>query len=218
MARCAPCLELLTRQINERYPNRDRQSDGCCASAAHHGQNPTSDHEPNLAGWCRAKDIDEDLLGLGFPYAGNAHALELCEALYVSRDSRIKYLIYERQILYPNDGARPRGRYAYNGINAHEHHLHVSTFDPAVEDLRLWEIELAHDPEVDEMVYRLFRNGKDDTQPLVGLIEGKLVAMHSPAEVAQYVAIGAVQPGNHVDLEKPAFAALEHAYGGVHSA
>lgn len=119
--RCAPCLVLLRDEINQRFPTRDKASDGCCGDAAHAARK--SDHNPT-GGYAHALDIDEDL-------ASDIHSLDWLRVLIFEHPERypqVKYLIYEGEIWYPHDGARRRGKYAYTGPNSHSKHLHVSIF------------------------------------------------------------------------------------------
>lgn len=121
---CAPTLVRLRNEFNERFPNRDKSSDGCCGDAAHAAR--TSDHNPTN-GYAHAQDIDEDLQ----PGDPNTRQLDWFRQFIFDNPGRypqVKYLIYEREIWYPHDGARKRGKYAYTGPNAHDHHLHVSIF------------------------------------------------------------------------------------------
>jgi hypothetical protein len=144
--RCAPALVVLRDQVNAAYPDRDRLSDGCCASAAHSQENPTSDHEPGSDGFAAAYDLDLDLV----PGAGPGPMLALREHLYETADSRLKYLIFRGEIWYPHNGVRPRGKYAYTGVNAHAHHMHVSIFRSAVLAIRPWSITEEEDVTKDE--------------------------------------------------------------------
>lgn len=132
---CAPALLQLRDEVNLRWPKRDKRSDGCCASLAHSGQNPTSDHEPGskgaTPGYAHAYDLDEDLSeqvhDLGF----------LIETLLA--DSRTKYIIYwaegepTSRIRYP-DGTWK----VYTGVNDHSHHLHLSIKGTATFETRSW--------------------------------------------------------------------------------
>lgn len=134
---CAPSLLQLTAQVNGIAPHRDKASDGCCASASHSKANPTSDHEPArigvAKGFCRAKDIDEDLLIPNYSMGQMIGDLQT--------DPRSKYLIYERRIWFAaTSSSHTKGWHPYNGINPHDKHCHVSIWDWAVRDVRPWPI------------------------------------------------------------------------------
>lgn len=117
----AKCLLVLLSQVNKNWPNRSKASDGEIGDIAH--QHRFSDHNPNSAGVVTALDITND----------PAHGLtsrRLAEALLASRDSRIKYVISNRQIASGNAGpGDPWVWRDYNGSNPHEHHMHISVRD-----------------------------------------------------------------------------------------
>lgn len=126
---CAPALIQLRNEFDQRWPKRDKASDGCCASSTHSTQNPTSDHEPGAKGatpgYAHAFDFDEDL-------DASTHSLMFLVPILL-RDSRCKYIIYEKQLFYPDGTVR-----AYTGINPHDKHLHLSILPGATFDKRLW--------------------------------------------------------------------------------
>ena len=105
----APSLAHLRREINTRWPSRDKTSDGTIGDAAHSAR--ASDHNPNSRGSVNAIDIDEDGI--------DAWGLV---ALLIA-DPRVYYVIYEGRIWQRKHGFVPR---PYTGINAHRKHVHVS--------------------------------------------------------------------------------------------
>ena len=105
----APSLAQLRREINTRWPSRDKTSDGTIGDAAHSAR--ASDHNPNSRGSVNAIDIDEDGI--------DAWGLV---ALLIA-DPRVYYVIYEGRIWQRKYGFVPR---PYSGINAHRKHVHVS--------------------------------------------------------------------------------------------
>ena len=105
----APSLAQLRREINTRWPSRDKTSDGTIGDAAHSAR--ASDHNPNSRGSVNAIDIDED----GIDSWGLV-------ALLIT-DPRVYYVIYEGRIWQRKHGFVPR---PYTGINAHTKHIHVS--------------------------------------------------------------------------------------------
>ena len=115
-------------QASERWPNRNRASDGLCASAAHSAQNPTSDHEPDSRGICHAADLTKDV-------AAGCNVHELWNGLAARRDRRVKYLIRDRQIWNPSVALYWR---AYYGSNPHEKHGHVSILTAFEDDVADW--------------------------------------------------------------------------------
>lgn len=126
---CAPALLQLRDELNRRWPKRDKASDGCCASAKHSKQNPSSDHEPGAKGategYAHAYDIDEDL-------DADIHSLAWLKPILLA-DSRCKYVIYEKRIAYPDGTDKP-----YSGSNPHDKHLHVSIKPTSTFETRSW--------------------------------------------------------------------------------
>ena len=115
----------LKAQIDDKWPKRDRTSDGWIADARHRDQG-TSDHIPNAIGIVRALDVDHDLdrkdkLAMGV----------LVEKLrkQAAADGRIAYIIYAGRIASPRRSGpkllpwlwRP-----YTGANPHNAHAHFS--------------------------------------------------------------------------------------------
>ncbi len=121
--RAAQCLLALLRQVNARAPGRRKESDGLVGDAAHRAR--TSDHNPwvrdGAMGIVTACDITHDP-------AGGCDAGHIAELLRSSRDARIKYLIWNRQIANsaPIDGQQPWTWRPYSGSNPHTKHVHIS--------------------------------------------------------------------------------------------
>lgn len=109
----APSLVLLRNEVNSRWPNRSKISDGWIGDAAHSAR--TSDHNPDWdlkgsrRGVVRALDIttkgvDVDLL-----------------LKHTTNDARVNYVIYNRRIYQHSTGWKK-----YNGPNPHTNHVHIS--------------------------------------------------------------------------------------------
>lgn len=116
--RLAESLKKLREQVNEAYPDRDRESDGSIGDAAHASRK--SDHNPwvkdrNGMGVVTAIDIDANL-------SPKTSVEVLVRQLFLAKDKRIKYIIWNRKITTPDMS----GWKAYNGINTHQHHCHIS--------------------------------------------------------------------------------------------
>ncbi len=108
----------LREQINEAFPDRLKVSDGTIGDIAHSAR--TSDHNPNEAGVVCAMDITND----PEQFPGQAYA----DALVASRDERIKYIIFNHRMCrsYPSGSLKAWQWGPYSGMNAHEHHVHLS--------------------------------------------------------------------------------------------
>ncbi len=124
--RSAESLVVLGRQIDGGWPTRAKAVDGTIASKQHSSANPTSDHEPRIMdggkGVVLAMDITHD------PRSG-ADMAKVTEALRLSRDRRIKYVIFNHRIFseYSHAGFGPFVWRPYFGSSPHEDHTHVST-------------------------------------------------------------------------------------------
>lgn len=130
----APTCRAALREATALYPERSTASDGLLPSAAHHAQNPDSDHETG-----DAFDLTDD------PAHGcKAHGM--VAELVVRRDPRVKYIISAGYIWRSYDRPATAMRpflpawhaERYTGSNPHTKHAHVSIFDSARNDLRPW--------------------------------------------------------------------------------
>ena len=115
--RVAKSLETLRDQVNAKFPGRDKSADGGIGNAEHSAR--TSDHNPDDDGVVKARDITHD------PKHGMDAGI-LANVLIASRDPRIKYIIWNRQIISGDAGPSPWQPRKYIGKNPHTHHFHVS--------------------------------------------------------------------------------------------
>lgn len=134
---CAPALRRLQSEITDKWPKRDKASDGCCGDAAHAARK--SDHNP-VDGYAHAVDIDENL-------SPDIDSLMFLIPTLLA-DSRTKYVIYEGRIYYPPSTVK-----TYTGVNAHKQHLHVSIKTTATFETRSWlgDVEKPEPPQEDDM-------------------------------------------------------------------
>jgi hypothetical protein len=121
--RVANALEKLRKQLNAKFPNRSKASDGGIGDPNHQSRN--SDHNPWVRdaglGVVTARDFTHD--------RGNGcDCAKLAESLRGSRDPRIKYIIWNRRICtsFPKNGRPAWAWRTYTGVNGHTHHLHIS--------------------------------------------------------------------------------------------
>jgi hypothetical protein len=127
--RLAYSLQTLLGQINEAFPKRSKASDGSIGDARHASR--SSDHNPHVRlqkgpitiGIVTALDITHD----------PANGVD-CDFLaeIIKRDSRVKYVIWNKRIYNPTIKLAWR---AYRGVNQHTLHLHVSVMP----ELRLFD-------------------------------------------------------------------------------
>lgn len=105
----APSLVELRREIDARWPKRDRASDGWLGDAAHAARQ--SDHNPDARGMVHALDVDKD--GIDVPAV----------LVALIGDARVWYVIHDRTIWSRTYDWKAR---PYTGTNAHTEHIHVS--------------------------------------------------------------------------------------------
>jgi uncharacterized FlaG/YvyC family protein len=131
--RVARSLLTLRDQINDRYPTRNKASDGTIGDEDH--QNRSSDHNPWYGpGIVTAMDITHD------PASG-VDIDRLTDELAASRDSRIKYVIANDLIMSGAGGPSPWVWREYHGENLHKKHFHLSVVaSPACDDTSPWNL------------------------------------------------------------------------------
>ena len=129
----------LRDQVNAKFPNRKKSSDGTIGDSNHCPG--SSDHCPNVVvgdtGVVTAIDITHD------PDSGcDAHAI--ADALLASKDVRIKYIISNGRIgsSYSANGNPAWEWRDYSGSNPHTKHLHLSVLSQAsqYDNTNDWEI------------------------------------------------------------------------------
>lgn len=105
----ADSLSVLLREVNTRWPNRSKKSDGTIGDAAHASR--PSDHNPNSRGSVNALDIT---------YPG-VDAKLIIEA--VKKHPSAAYVIFNRKIYSRTYGWKAQ---PYSGKSPHKDHLHIS--------------------------------------------------------------------------------------------
>jgi hypothetical protein len=105
----APSLETGRSEVNRRWPNRDRRSDGTIGDEAHASR--ASDHNPNSRGSVNAWDVDVDGVDIWLILAT------------FERHPSAHYWIYNRRIADRDNDWRP---VQYTGSNPHTAHAHLS--------------------------------------------------------------------------------------------
>jgi hypothetical protein len=128
----SPALARLLKQVNERWPNRSKESDGTIGNAEHASRG--SDHNRDERGYVCALDITHD------PRHGfNSYAF--AELLLAARDPRIEYVISNHKIA--SSHVLPWTWRKYRGANPHDHHVHISVkHDPKrCDDPSSWNLD-----------------------------------------------------------------------------
>jgi len=132
----APSLVQYRNEVNARWPQRDKASDGWIGDTSHQAR--PSDHNPDYStaakargvyGIVRAFDTDEDLDGNRTD--SGPDAWPIVEQIFANRDPRVRYLIYEGRIIAGDAGPSPWQWRPYTGANAHRHHIHLSILSTA---------------------------------------------------------------------------------------
>lgn len=136
--RVAKSLEVLRKQLNERYPDRAKGWDGGIGDAAHATRD--SDHNP----WVKDSSGQPIVTARDFTH-DPAHGVDsyvMAEQLRTSRDPRIKYIISNRKIC--SSTVSPWTWRKYTGSNPHDHHVHVSVLPDQAhfDDEAPWEIPM----------------------------------------------------------------------------
>jgi len=117
--KATPAAIAVLRQATALKPNRKKVSDGLLPSAAHQLQNPNSDHNTGFG-----VDLTHD------PVTGfDGHDVYI----NLKSDKRVKYLIFKGLIW-----SAEKGDHKYDGINQHEHHVHISIKDACGDDTSNW--------------------------------------------------------------------------------
>lgn len=143
--RLARSLEKLRAQVNEKWPNRSKNSDGSIGDVSHSSR--SSDHNPDDSGVVRAIDITHDPKGGFDSYA-------FADMLLKKQDRRIKYIISNRRIGSGPAGPQPGVWRNYTGTNPHDHHCHISVVPSAAgDDARQWDIDGSMAPDTDAPAY-----------------------------------------------------------------
>lgn len=124
------------------YPKRSKVSDGSIGDTRH--KNSKSDHNPNSKGVVCAVDItfDKD------PSDGvGVDCNWLAKVLTKNRDPRIKYIIWNNQIM--SSLKDPWKWRPYSGANPHKHHLHISVVGD-YDNKAPWNLSSGEEPRVDK--------------------------------------------------------------------
>ena len=131
----AASLVKLRDEVNTRWPNRDKTSDGWIGDASHSAR--VSDHNPDWTsrppGVVRALDVDKDGIAPWWVVRS------------VIGDNRLAYVIFNRTIWSADRDWQPR---RYSGPNPHEAHIHFSIkhTERAADNVTRWLVGQPPDP------------------------------------------------------------------------
>lgn len=141
--RLAKSLEELRAEINSKWPNRDKSSDGSVGDLSHQARK--SDHNPNSAGVVRAIDVDAD----GIRAAWLAEHVRQRGSAGDDRLTPGGYVIFNRRIA--SDVADWTWR-TYTGSNPHQAHVHISCTTSAsnYDDSGDWGVRTGQAPKLEK--------------------------------------------------------------------
>lgn len=122
-------LSTLRAEVNARWPDRDKTSDGTIGDAAHQGT--ASSHNPDADGSVDAFDMDVELNGPGRPYAAD---VERVKAAF-EKHPAARYWIHNRQIATRTTNWL---REPYYGANPHDKHVHFNTREGYEDSTQPW--------------------------------------------------------------------------------
>ena len=116
----APALKQLRAEVDAKWPNRSKASDGTIGDTAHSAR--LSDHNPNGRGSVNAVDITASGIDTGTLIA------------VAKRHPSVRYIIHNRRIMNRDIGnfaSRP-----YGGSNPHIKHVHISLYQSSAAENR----------------------------------------------------------------------------------
>jgi hypothetical protein len=146
MAKLVKAGVTLRDQLNQRFPKRDKRSDGWIGDKFHQAAGRVSDHNPDKDGWVHAIDVDENM-GSGEGRKG-ATAMEFANQLIkYAREGkdggRLKYVVYENMIA--SGTHRDKFWVWRKGNWGHTQHIHVSFNDKAENDGSKFDLPIFRD-------------------------------------------------------------------------
>lgn len=204
--RVAEALLKLRAEVNEKWPQRSKSSDGTIGDENHASR--SSDHNPwvkdsstgKVTGIVTGMDITHD----------PAHGLDsqaLADALIASRDARIKYIISNKKIASGTGQNKPVWKWRpYTGKNPHNHHVHISvkpgkSFYDSTATWALGDVVspvIGHITDTERPVLKRGSNGPDvkELQNILGLVQdGSFGPVTETAVKAAQKAAGIVADG-----------------------
>lgn len=176
-----PSLNAYMDEIEDAWPEGNSKYDGTVASRGHDLANPRSDHRPHpytdSPGIVRATDA----------FVTPIQGARLFTALIESRDSRLKYAIYDHQIVasYKTSHRAAWVPGPYDGYNAHVGHLHLSVLSTMDYFSHPWNLNLSTIPTPPPI---------DPEEDTVFIDKARMIATITEAEVMGYIDAGVVEP------------------------
>jgi len=170
--RIAESLETLRKQLNEAFPRRSKASDGGIGDAKHASR--SSDHNPYIKnkgiGIVTARDFTHD------PKTG-IDCNWLADMLVKNKDSRIKYIIWNKRIC--SSKTSPWQWRPYSGVNGHTKHLHLSVIGESkfYDSTKEWDLDFPDDESTDIATVSAQTH---PTSPVVSTAKDELLGSNTP--------------------------------------
>lgn len=200
--RLARGLEKLRAQVNAKWPNRSKGSDGSIGDEKHASRG--SDHNPwvkdGSTGVVTAIDITHDPKDGFDSYA-------FADMLLKNRDPRIKYIISNGRIGAGSEGPSAWAWRKYSGSNKHDHHVHISikSAKSFYDDASDWNIDGVAAPEPAAAANYVKPNAtirRGSTGDLVELLQSRLgLAVDGNFGPKTEAAVKAFQAGHNVAVD-----------------
>jgi hypothetical protein len=133
-------LDVLLAQIDAIAPGRSKASDGSIGDAAHQAR--TSDHNPESPPPPGNPDDQVDARDFTHDPAHGADMGQISERIRLSRDRRVRYVIFSGRIFYGyNRPDLPAFTWTeYHGTDDHSGNMHVSVNDIHHDETQPWSI------------------------------------------------------------------------------
>ena len=149
MAKLVAAGVTLRDQLNERFPKRDKRSDGWIGDFAHSTR--ASLHNADSRGWVHALDIDEDF---GAPGSAETFCAQLLSYVRAGLDhGRILHVVYDGRVAsgtFPNRPGRPPTFWVWrnDATLGHRQHIHISFTAKAEKDGRPFNLPIFQIPKI----------------------------------------------------------------------
>lgn len=164
----APSLRILRSELNTRWPDRDKTSDGTIGDTSH--QASKSDHNPNERGRVDAIDVDNDGIDVWAVFE------------HIKKHPSARYFIYQGHLYHRLRSWVPEN---YTGPSPHREHFHLSIDQTATaeEDTRPWGLLGDDVPLTDDDVRKIWGypvqwRGSSDAKPTVQAATGLYYAQN----------------------------------------
>lgn len=170
-------LTNMRNEVNDRFPNRDKTSDGTIGDAAH--SSTSSDHNPDPDGSVDAWDMDVNLRS-----ADDAAMIEWLKSRF-QRHTSSRYWIHNGRIASRDiDNWRRR---PYDGPNPHDKHVHWNTRESHEDSTAPWgikEVDMTPEEMLDVLIPNTVTGGSASFRGFIQSINSNAFAARNAATAA----------------------------------